>query len=127
VQIVTTSLLPGFRNPPDMVIVQGGTSSALGGALAAFMAQAPVAHVDAGLRTHGPTLPSLEEEYRTAIDADADLLFASTELAASNLRAERVPGEVHITGTSDNDHAGARIAAIIDQWVQERSLTRRLA
>ena len=50
---------------PDLLIVQGDTSSALGGALAAFAAGIPVAHVEAGLRTHDPRLPWPEEEYRT--------------------------------------------------------------
>jgi len=62
-----------------------------------------VAHVEAGLRTHDPFLPWPEEEYRAAIDADADLLFAPTELAAANLRAEKVPGEIHVTGNSGID------------------------
>ena len=114
-----------------MVVVQGGTSSALGGALAAFMARVPVALVEAGIRTRDRTLDLGEEEYRTAIEADADLLFAPTELAASNLRAERVPGEIYVTGHIDtafgSGHAAARIAAIIHGWLEERSLTRRLA
>jgi len=56
-----------------------------------------------GCGTHDPSLPWPEEEYRTAIDADADLLFAPTELAAANLRAENVPGEIHVTGNSGID------------------------
>ena len=48
-------------------------------------------------------LPWPEEEYRTAIDADADLLFAPTEVAAANLMAERVRGEIHVTGNSGID------------------------
>ena len=100
VRAVTTALLPLLRDRPDLVIVQGDTSSALGGALAAFTAGIPVAHVEAGLRTHDPRLPWPEEEYRTAIDANADLLFAPTELSAANLAAEKVPGEVHVTGNT---------------------------
>jgi len=88
---------------PDLLVVQGDTSSALGAALAGFTAGIPVAHVEAGLRTHDPSLPWPEEEYRTAIDADADLLFAPTELAAANLRAEKVGGEIHVTGNSGID------------------------
>ena len=88
---------------PDLVVVQGDTSSALGAALAGFTAGIPVAHVEAGLRTHDPSLPWPEEEYRTAIDADADLLFAPTELAAANLRAEKVDGKIHVTGNSGID------------------------
>ena len=90
---------------PDLLVVQGDTSSALGGALAAFTAGVPVAHVEAGLRTHDPLLPWPEEEYRTAIDAHADLLFAPTELAAENLHAELVPGEIHVTGNTGVDAA----------------------
>jgi UDP-N-acetylglucosamine 2-epimerase (non-hydrolysing) len=87
----------------DLVVVQGDTSTALGGALAAFSAGIPVAHVEAGLRTHDPLLPWPEEEYRTAIDAQADLLFAPTELAARNLHAEDVRGEVYVTGNTGID------------------------
>jgi UDP-N-acetylglucosamine 2-epimerase (non-hydrolysing) len=48
-------------------------------------------------------LPWPEEEYRTAIDSRAELLFAPTARAAANLRAERVPGEIHVTGNSGVD------------------------
>lgn len=103
VRAVTIALLPLLGDSPDLVIVQGDTSSALGAALACFIAGVPVAHVEAGLRTHDPLLPWPEEEYRCAIDADADLLFAPTELAAANLRAEQVAGEVHVTGNTGID------------------------
>jgi len=83
--------------------VQGDTSSALGGALAGFTSGVPVAHVEAGLRTHDSRLPWPEEEYRTAIDAAADLLFAPTDIAAANLRAEQVPGTIHVTGNTSID------------------------
>src|SRR4029453_6468109 len=94
VRAVTAALLPMLRDAPDLIVVQGDTSSALGAALAAFTAGIPVAHVEAGLRTHDPLLPWPEEEYRTAIDAQADLLLAPTEVAAANLWAEQVPGEI---------------------------------
>ena len=100
---VTTALLALLRPAPDLLVVQGDTSSALGAALAAFTAGVPVAHVEAGLRTHDPLLPWPEEEYRTAIDADSKLLFAPTELAATNLRAEGVRGEIHVTGSTSID------------------------
>jgi len=100
---VTSALLPRLAEPPDLLVVQGDTSSALGGALAAFQAGVAVAHVEAGLRTHDPRLPWPEEEYRTAIDARADLLLAPTATAAANLRAEQVPGEIHVTGNSGVD------------------------
>jgi UDP-N-acetylglucosamine 2-epimerase (non-hydrolysing) len=100
---VTAAVSALLAEAPDLVIVQGDTSSALGGALAAFARRLPVAHVEAGLRTHDRRLPWPEEEYRTAIDARADLLFAPTEIAAANLRAEGVPGEIHLTGNSGVD------------------------
>ena len=89
--------------PPDLLVVQGDTSSALGGALAGFTAGVPVAHVEAGLRTHDPRNPWPEEEFRTAIDARADLLFAPTETNAENLQREGVPGAIHVTGNSGID------------------------
>jgi UDP-N-acetylglucosamine 2-epimerase (non-hydrolysing) len=100
---VTAAFLPSVARSPDLVVVQGDTSSALGAALAGFTAGVPVAHVEAGLRTHDVQLPWPEEEYRTAIDARADLLFAPTEVAADNLRGEQVPGEIHVTGNTSID------------------------
>lgn len=100
---VTEALLPNLLPRPSLLVVQGDTSSALGAALAAFAAGVPVAHVEAGLRTHDPLLPWPEEEYRTAIDARAELLFAPTASAARNLTAERVAGEIHVTGNTSVD------------------------
>ena len=103
VRAVTATLLPTLRFGPDLLVVQGDTSSALGAALAGFTAGVPVAHVEAGLRTHDPQFPWPEEEYRTAIDAQAELLFAPTKTAAANLRAEKVPGKIHVTGNTGID------------------------
>ncbi|HET9810469.1 MAG TPA: UDP-N-acetylglucosamine 2-epimerase (non-hydrolyzing) [Sphingomicrobium sp.] len=86
-----------------LLIVQGDTSSALGGALAGQMAGIPVAHVEAGLRSHDRRRPWPEEEFRVAIDAQAELLFAPTELSAANLRREHVRGQVHVTGNTGID------------------------
>jgi UDP-N-acetylglucosamine 2-epimerase (non-hydrolysing) len=101
---VTKAILPLLRNT-GLLMVQGDTSSALGGALAAGFARVPVAHVEAGLRSHDRRRPWPEEEFRVAIDSHADLLFAPTELSAANLRRERVRGRVHITGNSGIDAA----------------------
>ena len=103
VAAVSRAFQPLLWRKPDLLVAQGDTSSALGAALACFTAGVPVAHVEAGLRTHDPSRPWPEEEYRTAIDADADLLFAPTELAAANLRAEKIPGKIHVTGNSGID------------------------
>ena len=103
VRMVTAAMLPRLSPAPGLLVVQGDTSSALGAALAGFIATVPVAHVEAGLRTHDLLLPWPEEEYRTAIDARADLLFAPTENAAANLRKEGLWGEVHMTGNTGID------------------------
>jgi len=87
----------------DLIVVQGDTSSALGGALGAQLTGVPVAHVEAGLRSHDRWNPWPEEDFRIAIDAAADLLFAPTELSAANLRRERMPGEVSVVGNTGVD------------------------
>lgn len=102
-QAVTTAIQQRLVQGVDLLVVQGDTSSALGGALAGFTAGVPVGHVEAGLRTHDPLQPWPEEEYRVAIDAGADLLFAPTETSAANLRAEEVPGAIHVTGNTSID------------------------
>jgi UDP-N-acetylglucosamine 2-epimerase (non-hydrolysing) len=122
VRKVTAALLPKLRPAPDLLLVQGDTSSALGAALAGFTAGVPVAHVEAGLRTHDPLLPWPEEEYRTAIDAAADLLFAPTETAAENLRAEQVPGEIHVTGNSGIDALLATEASLPPPVLRETGI-----
>jgi len=95
--------VPLLYGGPALLVVQGDTSSALGAALAGFTAGVSVAHVEAGLRTGDPALPWPEEEYRTAIDAGADLLLAPTETAAANLRTEQVQGAIHVTGNTGID------------------------
>ena len=103
---VSKAIVPALcAAAPDLVVVQGDTSSALGGALAAKMAGTPLAHVEAGLRSHDRRRPWPEEEFRIAIDRDSDLLFAPTELSVANLRRERVRGEIHVTGNSGIDAA----------------------
>lgn len=126
VRKVTAAMRPLLRDRPDLLMVQGDTSSALGAALAGFMAGAPVAHVEAGLRTHDPLLPWPEEEYRTAIDARADLLFAPTETAATNLRNEQVPGEIHVTGNTGIDALLATEAALPQPESRDDGLLRIL-
>jgi UDP-N-acetylglucosamine 2-epimerase (non-hydrolysing) len=88
---------------PELLVVQGDTSSALGGALAAKISRIPLAHVEAGLRSHDRRHPWPEEEFRVAIDNVAELLFAATQLSAANLRRERVSGRIHVTGNSGID------------------------
>ena len=75
----------------------------MAGAMAAVVARVPLAHVEAGLRSHDERHPWPEEEYRRRIDAEADLLFAPTEGAAQNFRREHVPGTIHVTGNTGID------------------------
>ena len=101
-----------LRRRPDLLIVQGDTSSAFGAAQAAFTSGVAVAHVEAGLRTHDPRLPWPEEEFRSAIDSRALLLFAPTALAAANLALERITGAIHITGNSGIDFLLETVASL---------------
>lgn len=101
---VSSAIVPLFEaGAPDLVLVQGDTGSALGGALAASIAGTSIGHVEAGLRSHDRRHPWPEEEFRIAIDGLADLLFAPTELSAANLRREGGRGAIHVTGNSGID------------------------
>ena len=102
-EAIARAVAPLLAERPQLLIVQGDTASALGGALAAFAADVPVAHVEAGLRSFDPAMPWPEEEFRTAIDGRAALLFAPTELSAANLEAEGVPGRIFVTGNTGID------------------------
>ena len=88
---------------PDRLLVQGDTTTALAAALAAFHRGIPVAHVEAGLRTYAPASPFPEELNRRTIDLISDLHFAPTTAAKANLCAERLNGEVFVTGNSGID------------------------
>jgi len=76
------------QEKPNYVLVQGDTSSALGASLAAFHLQIPVGHVEAGLRTYHKYEPFPEEINRKMVSVLADLHFAPTEHAKSNLIRE---------------------------------------
>ena len=108
VGLVARALAPVVADAA-LVVVQGDTSSALGGALGGGLAGVPVAHVEAGLRSHDRENPWPEEDFRIAIDAMADLLFAPTELSAANLRRERVAERVEVTGNTGIDALLAKL------------------
>ncbi len=89
------------RNRPDMLLVQGDTTSALAGALAAFYERIPVAHVEAGLRSGSLDHPFPEEANRALIGRIAQLHFAPTPGAASNLIREGADAaQVHVCGNT---------------------------
>jgi UDP-N-acetylglucosamine 2-epimerase (non-hydrolysing) len=90
---------------PDLVVVQGDTTTALAGALAAFYEKIPVAHVEAGLRTGVIDNPFPEELNRCLIGRIARWHFAPTERAAQHLKDEGVPTEqVFTTGNTVIDN-----------------------
>jgi UDP-N-acetylglucosamine 2-epimerase (non-hydrolysing) len=91
-----------LRRPrPDLVLVQGDTTTALGAALAAFRLGIPVAHVEAGLRTGDLGCPFPEEANRILIDRGSTLLFAPTPGARRNLLREGAPARsVVLTGNT---------------------------
>jgi UDP-N-acetylglucosamine 2-epimerase (non-hydrolysing) len=89
---------------PALAIVQGDTTTTLCGALSAFYAGVPVAHVEAGLRTHDPQAPFPEEMNRVLASRLVSLHFAATPWAAANLTAEGIPSSrVTVTGNTGID------------------------
>lgn len=85
---------------PDLIVVQGDTTTAMTCALAAFYHRIQIAHVEAGLRSFDIQAPFPEEANRKIISAIANLNFAPTRIAAFNLKKEGVPGKVWITGNT---------------------------
>ena len=103
---VTTAVLRGMQGVlaaerPDVVVVQGDTTSALAAGLAAFYASVPVVHLEAGLRSGDLRSPWPEEGNRRLLAPLADLHLAPTSLARDKLLAEGVPSErVVVTGNT---------------------------
>ena len=85
---------------PQLIFVQGDTTTAFASALAAFYQQIPVGHVEAGLRTNNLFNPYPEEANRRLISQIAQLHFAPTKLAVDHLQKSGVTGEVHHTGNT---------------------------
>jgi UDP-N-acetylglucosamine 2-epimerase (non-hydrolysing) len=85
---------------PQLVIVQGDTTTAFAAALAAFYQQIPIGHVEAGLRTDNLFNPYPEEANRRLISQIAQLHFAPTSLAVANLQKSGVTGKVYETGNT---------------------------
>ena len=102
---VTARVLTGLRDVfkecrPDVVLVHGDTTTSTAGALAAFYAQIPVGHVEAGLRTHNIYSPWPEEMNRQITGRIATYNFSPTPLSEKNLLEEKVHGKIVVTGNT---------------------------
>ncbi len=103
---VTEKALRGLQKvleeaKPDLVLVHGDTTTTFAGALAAFYAQIPVGHVEAGLRTGNKYSPFPEEMNRKLTGALADYHFAPTSTSKANLLRENVPADrIVVTGNT---------------------------
>lgn len=102
---VTARVLTGMRDVfkqcrPDVVLVHGDTTTSTAAALAAFYAQIPVGHVEAGLRTHNIYSPWPEEMNRQITGRIATYNFSPTPLSENNLKEEKVHGEILVTGNT---------------------------
>lgn len=86
---------------PDMVVIQGDTTTVFAAALAAYYCRVPVCHVEAGLRTSDKYSPFPEEGNRRIATVLSDLHCAPTGWARENLVREGVPEErIHVTGNT---------------------------
>lgn len=111
---------------PDMILVHGDTTSTMSASLAAFYAKIAVGHVEAGLRTGNKYAPWPEEINRKITGSIADLHFAPTEKAKSNLMKENVPEErIHITGNTVIDALLAIREKIVSDDLMRESLKKR--
>ena len=102
---VTVRILNGMRDVfkecrPDVVLVHGDTTTSTAAALAAFYAQIPVGHVEAGLRTHNIYSPWPEEMNRQVTGRIATYNFSPTPLSEKNLIEERAMGKIYVTGNT---------------------------
>ena len=102
---VTIRILNGMRDvfkeiKPDVVLVHGDTTTSTAAALAAFYAQIPVGHVEAGLRTHNIYSPWPEEMNRQVTGRIAAYNFAPTVLSEKNLIEEKAMGQIFVTGNT---------------------------
>lgn len=103
---VTTRVLMGMRDvlkdaKPDLVLVHGDTTTSTASALAAFYQQIPVAHIEAGLRTHNMYSPWPEEINRQITGRITSYHFSPTELSKSNLLKENIDeNSIFITGNT---------------------------
>ncbi len=102
---ITSKGLLAIRNvlldyEPDLVIVQGDTTTALAGALGAFYKKTKLAHIEAGLRSNDKFSPFPEEVNRKMVSTVTDLHFAPTQRAIENLKKENIHEGIYLTGNT---------------------------
>ncbi len=103
---VTCNVISGLKSilekeRPDIILVQGDTTTTMAASLAAFYFKMPVGHVEAGLRTYKKFAPFPEEINRRLTTHIADLHFTPTDHAKQNLLKEGVPEEsIYVTGNT---------------------------
>ena len=103
---ITGKAIEGFEtvlkdNTPDLILVQGDTTTSFIGALAGYYTKIPVGHVEAGLRTFDKYSPFPEEVNRKLVSVIADYHFAPTESNRDNLLKENIPPDrIFITGNT---------------------------
>ena len=120
---VTARVLTGMRDifkvcKPDVVFVHGDTTTSTAGALAALYAQIPVAHIEAGLRTHNLYSPWPEEMNRQVTGRIATYNFSPTPLSESNLKAEAALGNIYVTGNTVID----ALRMVVDKLTTDEAL-----
>lgn len=125
---ITSGVLEGMAEvlaqaKPDIVLVHGDTTTSFAAALAAFYAQIPVGHVEAGLRSFNKLSPYPEEMNRLLTGRIADLHFAPTAQNAAHLRAEGITNGIHVTGNTVID---ALYAVVRDGYVFKATTLRAL-
>ena len=103
---ITTAVLSGMgrileQERPDMVVIQGDTTTALFAGLAAYYAKIPIGYVESGLRTDDAYRPFPEEMNRRLLSQLATIHFAPTKRAAENLLHDGIrPDRIHVTGNT---------------------------
>ena len=126
---VTAKVLTGMRDVlkaarPDIVLVHGDTTTSTAAALAAFYQQIPVAHIEAGLRTHNIYSPWPEEMNRLLTGRLATYHFSPTPLSRQNLLAEAVgEKQIWVTGNTVID----ALYWVVNKIKNETELSDRLA
>jgi len=126
---ITSRSLMGLRDvlnevKPDLVLVQGDTTTTMAASLSAFYMGILVGHVEAGLRTNDKYAPFPEEMNRTLTGAIADFHFAPTETSRQNLLNEGVsPDRIFITGNTVIDALFLTVSKLSDNRRLQRELS----